>query len=61
MTLTGRRPRGRPKRRLMDVVRENLKVVGETEEEEDERGRRWRQLIPCIGPWRKTVKAEEGQ
>lgn len=45
----------------MDVERENLKVVGETEEEEDERGRRWRQLIPCIDPWRKTVKVEEGQ
>lgn len=30
----------------MDVVKESMKLVSETEAEKDERGRRWRQLIP---------------
>lgn len=38
MALPGRMPRGRTKR-LMDVVKENMKLVGETKEEENERGR----------------------
>lgn len=41
----------------MDVVKENMKLVGETEEEEDEEGS-WRQLIPCVDPSRRTVKVE---
>ena len=28
LELPGRRPRGRPKRRFMDVVKEDMKVVG---------------------------------
>ncbi|XP_051814292.1 serine/threonine-protein kinase NLK isoform X2 [Acanthochromis polyacanthus] len=42
--LPGRRPRGRPKRRFMDVVRVDMKVVGVGEEDAEDRVR-WRQLI----------------
>lgn len=31
--LPGRRPRGRPKRRFVDVVREDMKEVGAREED----------------------------
>lgn len=55
MALPGRRPRGRTTRTLMDVVKENMKLAGETEE--DEEGS-WRQLIPCVDPSRRTVKVE---
>ena len=39
LELSGRRPRGRPKRRFMDVVKENLKLVGVREEKADDRVR----------------------
>ena len=47
--LPGRRPRGRPKRRFMDVVKEDMKVVGVREEDAKDRAR-WRQLIRCGDP-----------
>lgn len=47
--LPGRRPRGRPRRRFMDVVKEDMKVVGAREEDAEDRVR-WRQLIRCGDP-----------
>ena len=47
--LPGRRTRGRPKRRFMDVVKEDMKLVGVTEEEAQNRVR-WRQMIRCGDP-----------
>ena len=32
----GRRPRGRPKRRFMDMVKEDMKLVGVSEEDADD-------------------------
>ncbi|KAF7645083.1 hypothetical protein LDENG_00132800 [Lucifuga dentata] len=43
------RPRGRPKRRFMDVVKEDMKLVGVREEEAEDRVR-WRQMIRCGDP-----------
>ncbi|KAF7647373.1 hypothetical protein LDENG_00173260 [Lucifuga dentata] len=42
-------PRGRPKRRFMDVVKEDMKLVGVREEEAEDRVR-WRQMIGCGDP-----------
>ena len=36
--LPGRKPRGRPKRRSMDVVKEDKKLVGLREEDTEDRG-----------------------
>ena len=47
--LPGRRPRGRPKRRFMDVVKVDMKVVGVREEDAEDRVR-WRSLIRCGDP-----------
>ena len=47
--LPDRRPRGRPKRRFMDGVKERIKLVGVREEEVKNRVR-WRQMIPCGDP-----------
>ena len=44
MELPGRRRRGRPKRRVMDAVREDMREVGVTEKDAMER-RRWKKLI----------------
>ena len=41
---TGRRTRGRPKRRWEDCVREDLKVIGKTEEDAIDRAE-WRRAI----------------
>ncbi|KAF7651992.1 hypothetical protein LDENG_00102870 [Lucifuga dentata] len=49
LELPGRRPRGRPKRRFMDVVKEDMKLVGVREEEAEDRVR-WRQMIRCGEP-----------
>ena len=49
LELLSRRPRGRPKRRFMDVVKEDMKVVG-VKEEEAEDSVRWRQIILCGYP-----------
>lgn len=48
------------KKRLMDVVKESMKLVSETEAEKEERGRRWRQLIPSGDPCMEN-NVEEGQ
>ena len=44
LELPGGRPRGRPERRFMDVVKEDMKVVSVKEETAEDRAR-WRQLI----------------
>ena len=49
LELPGKRPRGRPKRRFMDVVKEDMKVVGVREEDAKDRVR-WRQMIRCGDP-----------
>ena len=49
LKLPGRRPRGRPKRTCMDVVKEDLKLVGVREEDPKDRAR-WRQMIHCGKP-----------
>ena len=49
MELPGRRPRGRPKRRSMDVVKENMKLVC-VRAEDAENGVRWRKMICCEKP-----------
>ena len=46
MDLPGKR-RGRPLRRYMDVVKEDLKVVGDTEKDTEDRTK-WRRII-CSG------------
>ncbi|KAF7687614.1 hypothetical protein HF521_014842 [Silurus meridionalis] len=45
----GRRKRGRPKRRFMDVVREDIQVVGLKEADVEDRGV-WRRMIRCGDP-----------
>ena len=47
--LPDRRPKGRPKRRFMDVVKEDMKLVGVRDEDEEDRVR-WRQMIHCGDP-----------
>ena len=49
MDLPGRRRRGRPKRRFMDAVKEDMQVVGVTEEDAEDRAR-WRRVIRCGDP-----------
>ncbi|MFY0323996.1 hypothetical protein [Bacillus sp. YIM B13585] len=45
----GRRKRGRPRRRFMDVVREDMQVVGLKEADVEDRGV-WRRMIRCGDP-----------
>ena len=45
----GRRRRGRPKRRYMDVIREDMRVAGVREEDAEDRPR-WRRMIRCGDP-----------
>ena len=49
MELPGRRRRGRPRRRFMDAIREDMRVVGAMEEDVGDRTR-WRNLIRCGDP-----------
>ena len=49
MELPGRRRRGRPKRRFMDVVRADMRVVGVSMEDVEDRAK-WRRLIRCGDP-----------
>ena len=49
MELPGRRQRGRPKRRYMDVVNVDMQVVGVKEEDAEDR-ERWKGLIRCGDP-----------
>ena len=49
LEIPDRRPSGRPKRRFMDVVKENINLFGV--EEEDVKYRiSWRQMIYCRDP-----------
>ena len=63
MELPGKRKRGRPKRRLMDVVKEDMAEVEVTEEDTEDRSD-WRWKIRCGDPrwekaerrrWKKTI------
>ena len=47
--LPGKRKRGRPKRRLMDVVKEDMADVEVTEEDAEDRSN-WRGKIRCGDP-----------
>ena len=49
MDLPGRRKRGRPKRRYMDVMKEDMIEIGVTEEDAEDRVR-WRRMIRCGDP-----------
>ena len=49
MTVTGRRKRGRPRRRWMDLVREDIKMLGVREGDEVNRVK-WRLLSRCGDP-----------
>ena len=49
MALPGKRRRGRPKRRFMDSIREDMKRAGVNEDDVDDRGR-WKQLTRCGDP-----------
>ena len=50
MELPGRRPRGRPKSRWMDAVREDMQVVGVRVE--DTNRSKWKAVIGCGNPWK---------
>ena len=50
MELPGKRKRGRPKRRFMDVVKEDMAEVEVTEEDTEDRSN-WRWKISCGDPW----------
>ena len=49
LELPDRRPRGRPKRGFMVVVKEDMKLVGTREEDAEDRVR-WRWMICCVDP-----------
>ena len=49
MELSGNRKRGRPKRRFMDVVKEDMAEVEATEEDTEDRNN-WRLKILCGDP-----------
>ncbi|KAK3512599.1 hypothetical protein QTP70_017201 [Hemibagrus guttatus] len=49
MELPGRRQRGRPKRRYMDGINEDMKLVGARVEDAEDRDR-WREMIRCDDP-----------
>lgn len=46
LRLPGRRPRGRPSRRFMEGIKEDMKLVGVTEKDAKYRAR-WRQMTLC--------------
>ena len=58
MKLSGRRQRGRPKRRFMDVVRENMQVVGVRVENTDN-SLQWKTVICCGDPLKGTSRIEK--
>ncbi|KAJ8363293.1 hypothetical protein SKAU_G00121240 [Synaphobranchus kaupii] len=49
MELPGKKRRGRPKRRLMDTVKEDMQAVGVTEDEAQDKNS-WKQMIRCGDP-----------
>ncbi|KAJ8348946.1 hypothetical protein SKAU_G00275380 [Synaphobranchus kaupii] len=58
MELPGKRRRGRPKRRFMDTVKEDMQAVGVTEDEAQDKNR-WKQMIRCGDPGGEQPKEEE--
>ena len=59
MELPGKRKRGRPKRRFMDVVKEDMAEVEVTEEDTEDRSNwRWKNPLwrPLMGKSRKRKK-----
>lgn len=58
--LAGRRPRGRATRSLMDVVKEDKKLVGVREDSVEDRVT-GRQMIGCSHPWREQPKGNEDE
>ncbi|XP_060743999.1 uncharacterized protein LOC132857897 [Tachysurus vachellii] len=58
MELPGRRQRGRPKRRYMDVINEDMKLVGASVEDAEDRDR-WREMICCGDPEGKSRKRKK--
>ena len=46
MKILGKRRRGRPARRWMDVIREDMEELGLEEENAEDRGK-WRKLVHC--------------
>ncbi|KAK3511278.1 hypothetical protein QTP70_034775 [Hemibagrus guttatus] len=60
MELPGRRQRGRPKRRYMDVINEDMKLEGASVEDAEDRDR-WREMIHCGDPLREKPKEEEDE
>ncbi|KAK3506431.1 hypothetical protein QTP70_002157 [Hemibagrus guttatus] len=59
MGLPGRRQRGRPKRRYMDGINEDMKLVGASVEDAEDRDR-WREMITPEGKSRKKKKKRQG-
>ncbi|XP_063595801.1 uncharacterized protein LOC134772693 [Penaeus indicus] len=49
MTMPGKRRKGRPKRRFMDNIGEDMRQVGAVEEDTQDR-KRWRKLTRCGDP-----------
>ena len=49
LELPGRRSGGRPEMRVMDVVKEDMKLAGVREEDVDDRVR-WRKMNHCGDP-----------
>ena len=49
MELPGKRRRGRPKRRFLDVVNENMREVGSKDTDVEDR-KMWRMMIRCGHP-----------
>ena len=49
LELPGRKSRGRPKRNFMDVLKEDMKLVGMREEDAEDRVK-WRWMIRCGYP-----------
>ena len=49
MELPGKRRKGRPKRRFLDVVKEDMKEVGVKEMDIEDR-KMWRMMIRCGHP-----------
>ncbi|KAK3543780.1 hypothetical protein QTP70_027194 [Hemibagrus guttatus] len=58
MELPGRRQRGRPKRRYMDGINEDMKLVGASVEDAEDRDR-WREMIRCGDPEGKSRKKKK--
>ena len=49
MELPGKRKRGRPKKKFIDRLREDMQVIGATEKDAEDRNR-WKRMICCGDP-----------